>query len=162
MSPCIHKSDQFVAVCSNALLGVVILISVLLKMNSAYIAEQAADGFDREALSMLLVASNLSVVVVSVGAYAVSARQVANDNGTPAEGDKGILEQPLLDSALPEQSAQGPIGCEQRARPQSSHRDRWASAPVGMRTMASQPAMIQQEQIALGDSFCGTLGGTRT
>ena len=78
-----------------------------------------------------------------------------NVNGTPAEGDKGILEQPLLDSALPEQSAQGPIGCEQRARPQLSHRDRWASAPVGMRAMASQPAMI-----ALGDSFCGTLGGT--
>jgi hypothetical protein len=100
MSPYIHKSDQFLAVCSNALLGVVIQISVLLKMNSAYIAHQAAAGFDHETASKLLVASNVLVVVVSVAAYAISTRQAGQRDaaGRQTRLGRSSLQEPLVHS----------------------------------------------------------------
>jgi hypothetical protein len=97
LSPYSHKSDQFLAVCSSALLSVVILISVLLKMNSTYIAHQAAVGFDPETASKLLVVSNLLVVVVSVAAYAISIS--ARQDGHSSH------QEPLLHSAPGAQSS---------------------------------------------------------
>jgi hypothetical protein len=95
--PYAHKSDQFVAVCSNTLLFIVILLSVLLKMDAAYIAKEAADGIDPDTASVLLVASNALVVVVSVAAYVVSARQAAqNEKGH--RHDHSSLREPLLRS----------------------------------------------------------------
>jgi hypothetical protein len=99
ISPYTHKSDQFLAVCSNALLSVVILISVLLKMNSAYIAHQTAAGFDLETASKLLVASNLLVVFASVAAYAISARQAGQREDAFATRHAHNLQEPLLNSA---------------------------------------------------------------
>jgi hypothetical protein len=93
--PYAHKSDQFVAVCSNALLFIVILLSVLLKMDAAYIAKEAADGIDLKTASALLVASNVLVVVVSVAAYVVSARQAAQDEQGHRHGHNRHHE-PLL------------------------------------------------------------------
>jgi hypothetical protein len=105
LSPYTHKSDQFLAVCSSALLSVVILISVLLKMNAGYIAQQAAAGFDRETASKLLVASNVLVVVLSVAAYAVSARQVGRSDSRASRHTHSSLQDPLLHSAPGAQSS---------------------------------------------------------
>jgi predicted outer membrane repeat protein len=88
LSPYAHKSDNILAVCSNALLSMVILISVLLKMDAAYIANQAAAGISLHTASNLLVACNLLVVVVSVAAYFVSASQLRGDgNDEPKDAD---------------------------------------------------------------------------
>jgi hypothetical protein len=85
-------------------LSVVILISVLLKMNAGYIAQQAAAGFDPETASELLVASNLLVVVLSVAAYAVSARQVGRSDSRASRHTHSSLQEPLLHSAPGAQS----------------------------------------------------------
>jgi hypothetical protein len=103
LSPYTYKSDQFLAVCLGALLSVVILISVLLKMNAGYIAHQAAVGFDPETASKLLVASSLLVVVLSVVAYAISARQVGQNDST-RHGHNSSLQMPLLQSVPGAQS----------------------------------------------------------
>jgi hypothetical protein len=113
MSPYAHKSDHFLAVCSNALLCVVILLSVLLKTNAAYIAGAAADGFDPETASLLLVASNILVVVVSVVAYVISARQVVQDeqgfDGFGTRPNHSNLQEPLLHSRSGTQTTRGEV-----------------------------------------------------
>ena len=73
--PFVDTSDQFLAVCSNGLLFLVILLSVLLKMDAAYISKQAAEGLDPYTASVVLVTSNVLVVVMSVVAYYASARR---------------------------------------------------------------------------------------
>jgi hypothetical protein len=98
MSPYAHRSDQFTSVCANALLTMVILISVLLKMNAGYIAETTADGLDPDTASNLLVASNVLVVVLSAAAYVISAT-AQDEQGNPNKGGRGSSQQePLLDS----------------------------------------------------------------
>jgi hypothetical protein len=99
--PYAHKSDQFVAVCSNTLLFIVILLSVLLKMDAAYIAKEAADGIDPGTASVLLVASNALVVIVSVAAHVISARQAAqtrHDHHSSPHEPFSSLHEPLLHS----------------------------------------------------------------
>jgi hypothetical protein len=97
LSPFTHKSDHVLAVCTNSLLSMVILISVLLKMNAAYLAGTVADGINPDAATVLLVASNALVVVLSVAAYVVSARQAAqNEKGH--RHDHSSLQEPLLRS----------------------------------------------------------------
>ena len=59
-SPHTHTSVLTAAVCLLNLL-VVILLSVLLKMDAAYIQRKQADGIDPEVASALLVASNALV-----------------------------------------------------------------------------------------------------
>jgi hypothetical protein len=101
LSPYAHKSDHFVAVCSNALLCMVILMSVLLKMNGAYLVGTSADGIDPEAASRLLVASNALVVVVSVAAYFISAKQAVHGEqefDAFASHDHSGFQEPLLHS----------------------------------------------------------------
>jgi hypothetical protein len=109
-TPYAHKSDHFVAICSNVLLFIVILLSVLLKMNAAYTANLAADGLDPNTVSKLLVASNVLVVVVSVAAFVISDRQAAPDEPSNYRGssdkqgfdslttrhDDSSLQEPLL------------------------------------------------------------------
>jgi hypothetical protein len=102
MSPYAHRSDQFTAVCANALLSVVVLISVLLKMNAGYIAGTAADGLDRDTAWKLLVASNVLVVVVSVAAYVISAAVAQDEQGNLKER---AFESDLSESLLSESSA---------------------------------------------------------
>jgi hypothetical protein len=104
MSPYAHRSDQFTSVCANALLTMVILISVLLKMNAGYIAETTADGLDPDTASNLLVASNVLVVVLSAAAYVISATP-QDQQGNPNKGGRGSSQQePLLDSRSEAQS----------------------------------------------------------
>jgi hypothetical protein len=111
MSPYAHRSDQFTAVCANALLSVVILISVLLKMNAGYIAGTAADGLDPDTAWKLLVASNVLVVLVSVVAYVISTAQGEQGNYKEGAPEDDLFEafatrhdhdsshqEPLLDS----------------------------------------------------------------
>jgi hypothetical protein len=111
MSPYAHRSDQFTAVCANALLSVVVLISVLLKMNAGYIAGTAADGLDRDTAWKLLVTSNVLVVVVSVAAYVISAAVAQDEQGKhKAQDEQGkhkerAFESDLSESLLSESSA---------------------------------------------------------
>ena len=72
-------------------------------MNAGYIAHQAAVGFDPETASKLLVASSLLVVVLSVVAYAISARQVGQNDLT-RHGHNSSLQMPLLQSVPGSQS----------------------------------------------------------
>jgi cytochrome c biogenesis factor len=101
-SPYAQKSDDFLAICSNALLFIVIQLSVLLKMNAAYIAGTAADGLEPETASKLLVACNLLVVVMSVASYVISVRQAAQDEkglgSLVTTHDHGSPLEPLLHS----------------------------------------------------------------
>jgi hypothetical protein len=72
MEPFANRLDNFLAVCLNALLFIVILISVLLKMDAA---GQTGDGFNTDTAAVLLVACNVLVVVMSATAYWISMRQ---------------------------------------------------------------------------------------
>jgi hypothetical protein len=79
MEPFASRLDNSLAICLNALLSVVILISVLLKMDSAYLSGQTSDGFDIETAVNLLVTCNVLVVVVLVlvcGCWLSSKRRV--------------------------------------------------------------------------------------
>jgi hypothetical protein len=72
LSPYVHLSDQFLAVCVNSLLFIVVLVSVLLKMDAPYITGEAADGLDQDTASWMLIASNVLVMAMSLVAYCVS------------------------------------------------------------------------------------------
>jgi hypothetical protein len=113
MSPYTHRSDQFTAVCANGLLSVVVLISVLLKMNAGYIAGAVADGLHPDTAWKLLLASNILVVVVSVAAYVISAAQdegdLVDESFATRHHDSSHRE-PLLDSRPGAQSTEGDEG----------------------------------------------------
>ena len=82
MEPFASRLDNSLAICLNALLSVVILISVLLKMDSAYLSGQTSDGFDIETAANLLVTCNVLVVVVLVlvcGCWLSSKRRVTEN-----------------------------------------------------------------------------------
>ena len=78
MEPFASRLDNLLAACLNALLSIVILISVLLKMDSAYLLGQTSDGFNTETAAALLISCNVLVVVMSIVAYWISVRQLGS------------------------------------------------------------------------------------
>jgi predicted outer membrane repeat protein len=72
LSPYYHRLDHVLAVGINAMLFTVIQLSVLLKMDAAFIANLTADGISPGTAAYLLVASNVAVVILSVVGYIVS------------------------------------------------------------------------------------------
>jgi hypothetical protein len=92
MSPFTQVSDQIVAVSSSALLFIVLLLSVILKMNSAYESGLAAAGINPDAAANLLIASNVAVIVFTVAGYFISVWQARLLAGKFAD-----LERPLLE-----------------------------------------------------------------
>jgi hypothetical protein len=78
--PYLHPEDNFLAICLHGLLSIVILVSVLLKMDAASLANDAAEGIDEKTITYLLVTCNILVVVISVASYVVSIRSQKPDN----------------------------------------------------------------------------------
>jgi len=72
LSPYCHRLDHVLAVSVNAMLFVVIQLSVLLKMDAAYISKLTADGISPDSATYLLVASNAMVVILSAVGYFIS------------------------------------------------------------------------------------------
>jgi hypothetical protein len=91
LKPFANRVDNFLAACLNALLSIVILISVLLKMDTASLLGHTRDDFDAETAAVLLVSCNVLVVVVSVAAYWISVRQAGrrHDRKNLAAIDEG-------------------------------------------------------------------------
>jgi hypothetical protein len=86
LKPFANRVDNFLAACLNALLSIVILISVLLKMDTASLLGHTRDDFDAETAAVLLVSCNVLVVVVSVAAYWISVRQAGRKLAAIDEG----------------------------------------------------------------------------
>ena len=72
LSPYSGRLDNALASCINAMLFIVIQLSVLLKMDAAYLSSLVADGISPGAAAYLLVAANAAVVIMSVAGYFVS------------------------------------------------------------------------------------------
>jgi hypothetical protein len=92
VKPYQYEMDNFLAACLSALLAVVILISVLLKMDTASLLGQMNDGFDMETAAVLLVTCNVLVMAISVAAYWISVRHSGSIRGVenPAAVDESV------------------------------------------------------------------------
>jgi hypothetical protein len=80
IEPFTAKVDNILAICLHGVLSIVMLVSVLLKLDVAYLSGQAAAGFDQESATGLLVACNVAVMVVSVVAYVFSVRHAEHSD----------------------------------------------------------------------------------
>ena len=69
LEPFAEPLDNLMAVCLNALFSVVILISVLLKMDAAHLLNQTSGEFDTDAMANLLIVCHVLVIVVFIVAY---------------------------------------------------------------------------------------------
>ena len=85
LEPFLNRLDNFLAMCLNALLSIVILMSVLLKMDVAYLNQTGDSGFSKHAIAGLLVACNVFVVVLSICAYCVSIRRSSQGSCSSSE-----------------------------------------------------------------------------
>jgi hypothetical protein len=92
VSPYAKKADNFLAVCLNGLLLVVILISVLLKMDAAYLTGRAAVGIKSDVLGAVLVACNVLVLITTVVAYVISVKCSKHSPEAELEMLQGIQE----------------------------------------------------------------------
>jgi hypothetical protein len=98
MEPFASRLDNLLAACLNALLSIVILISVLLKLDSAYLLGQTSDGFNTETAAALLISCNVLVVVMSIVAYWISVRH----SGT--SGDAGEMASSIQEMEMEHQA----------------------------------------------------------
>jgi hypothetical protein len=92
-SPYAKKTDNFLAVCLNALLFIVILVSALLKMDAAYLSGDAAAGFDTGIAAYLLVVSNVLVILITCASYIASARhsEHSDNRGRVVEAELEVV-----------------------------------------------------------------------
>ena len=96
LGPYAKKTDNFLAVCLNAMLCIVVLVSALLKLDVAYLSNNAASGFEKETAAQLLVVSNVLVILLTCGCYAISVWR--SEHGDDKQGADAESEVQLLQS----------------------------------------------------------------
>jgi hypothetical protein len=99
MEPFANRLDNFLAVCLNATLFIVILISVLLKMDASHLLGETSDGFGTKTAAALLVTCNALVVVMSVAVYWISIRHSGSGDAElvmagHTQGMENLAEEP--------------------------------------------------------------------
>jgi hypothetical protein len=95
LTPFAHKADQLLSVVFNALLSIIILMSIMLKLSQGHLVLNIGYGLDPDTASGILIGANVLVVVMSVAGYCISTWQEGLFKTSQAKL-KTSIEMPLL------------------------------------------------------------------
>jgi hypothetical protein len=146
LAPYAKTTDNFLVVCLNALLSIVMLVSALLKMDAAYLSQDAAAGFDTDTAVYLLVTSNVFVILMTGVSYIASVwhSEHSNNRGRAAETE---LEE-VLRVDLGTEGGSGSY--EQLTDRGTEHkRARWVSSSRACATSNMAPVLAHEQPTAM-------------